>query len=168
MNKKGNAMGSVGAILMVAITVIVGLVLFSGGIAPNIGAATLTATYDTSAGNGAAITPVLGANTELLDSSGSGVQSVSSFVAVNATSGAAIHSGNYTITTRTIDETGELSTQLNATGGYAGAAWNVSYTLEPLGYISDAGGRSLAGLIAVFTALAILSVVLYRKELFDF
>ena len=36
----------------------------------------------------------------------------------------------------------------------------VSYTYYPNGYIDDAGGRSMAGLIAIFTALAIAIVAL--------
>ena len=168
MDKKGeaNAFAKMGAMIMIAITAIVGLVLFSGGIAPNIGAVTLTATYNATAMVGTPVTPGAGVLTELLDPAGNGVQAVSGFSAQNL-SGSTIEAANYTITSRQIDNTGELASFINASGEQAGQAWNMTYTYEPLGYINSAGGRSLAGLIAVFTALAILASILFRKELFD-
>ena len=52
---------------------------------------------------------------------------------------------------------------VNATGAgpsIAGTTVNISYTANPDGYISDLGSRSIANLIPIFSALAILIFLL--------
>lgn len=137
----------VGSILVVFVGVIVALALFNGGIVANVSTTTNTLSFDSANGQGT-LTP----NDVFQDLSG---KSVSSFVAINATSGDTIEAGNYTILNNQVVD-GVLTARINATTDYDGVIpWNVSYTYEPVGYINSAGGRSLANLIIVFAALAI-------------
>lgn len=155
MSKKAQ-MDMIGLILVIFLTVIVGLVLFGASV-QNIGQSTTLARQNTSSGSAALVigTPGVSQNLE-----GKFVDT-STFLAINQTNGATIASGNYTILNNRIVN-GELRAVINASGerAVAGQQWNVSYTFQPVGYIPDAGGRSIAGLIAIFMALGIMVVAL--------
>jgi len=154
MNKKGITTGgiTIGAFIITAVALIVGLTLFSGSIAGNIG--TLTQTIQVT--NETITAPAAGGNTTLRG------QAATSFIATNATSGAVIPSTNYTITNYNLNSaTGVIEAKLTIKAGtYAGQPWNVSYIYEPLGYVKESGGRTIAGLVGIFVALAILVVAL--------
>ena len=150
MKKKGQIAG-VGPIILVFVAVVVGLAILNGGIYGFIGDATTTDSVNTSAGS-AAFTYSLSA-VQLLEG-----KVVTDFLAINGSDGTTIHSGNYTITDNVVTN-GVIGATINTSGEYVGP-WNLSYTTQPLGYISDGGGRSMAQLIAVFAALAILVVAL--------
>ena len=88
-------------------------------------------------------------------------KSISNVVVINNSNGAIVPATNYTVTNNVIYNGQEVVTVLpKATADYRGYQWNISGTAQPMGYIPDAGGRSIAGLIVVFAALAIAAVVL--------
>jgi len=153
MNRKGN-MGMVGVMLMTFMGVIIGLILVGDAIFPTVGQSTTLSTL-----TNASITVVTPG--VLIDLPG---KHWSSVTIRNATgTGALIDAGNYTILNNQIDATtGELTAQLNASGERFSAAdaYNVSGTVQPYGYIPESGGRSIALLIAVFSALAIVVIAL--------
>ncbi len=67
---------------------------------------------------------------------------------------------------------GLLSVQLilnDTASAFAGESVNISYTANPDGFLSDGGARSIANLILIFAALAILVftvVVIFQNENF--
>lgn len=160
MNKKGQMeIGKeVGLIIMVAITLIVGLILLQGVISEQTKSTTLGA-VNTTKGNDAV---TVAYNTSIYLEG----KSVSNFVAHNASTGNLVGSGNYTITNnfkRT--DTGDLTVRLVISDAEIGDAYamtslNVSYDYQPLGYIDSGGGRAIAGLIAIFFALAVAVIAL--------
>jgi heptaprenylglyceryl phosphate synthase len=92
-------------------------------------------------------------------------RSLTSVILTNETGAATvvIPSTNYSITNNVINpDTGALSVRLspNATSpDYSGNSWNVSSAVgQPVTYIANSGARSVAGLITIFFALAIVVV----------
>jgi len=81
-------------------------------------------------------------------------------VITNETDGAAISSGNYTITDNVVYN-GALTARLvvDATD-FQSVNWRVTAVAEPLEYISESGTRAIVPLIAIFFALAIVVIVL--------
>lgn len=158
MNKKGE-MEQLGMILIVFITVLVGVILLVGS-AQNVGEAINTfdvANESISNANGttqAAIAQLQG-------------KFVSDVVVYNATDDAIILSGNYTIFNNQVIDGAEtagvnISIAAAAAGGWDdGGIWQFSYTTQPTTYISDGGGRAVAGIIIIFFALAIIVVTLF-------
>lgn len=148
MNNKAQMEGA-GVILVVAIAIIVGLALYTGGIAPNIGTATQTVTYSEQLSN----------TTATLDLRGKYIET---FAATNATnSSRTIPATNYTISNNVIGSDGELTAQITLEPGVGYATpWNVTYTYQPTGYVTDAGARSVTGLIAILSVLAVAVVAL--------
>lgn len=153
MDKKGigSDMG-IGIIITVFMGVIIALALFNGGIVTNVASTTNLQGFNTSSGD-AAFTPLGGGALQSLEG-----KLVSDFVVVNATGGN-INSGNFSLLDNQIVD-GTLTARINWTGEQAGTALNISYNFQPTGYISNAGGRALADLIIIFTALAIGMIVL--------
>lgn len=158
MNIKGQL--GVGTIIVTAIALIAGVIFFQS-IAQQVGSSTST---------------VAVAN-ETLDSVVNGTsqyltnyRALSDVVILNATdpsgftpNATVIGSGNYTVTNNVIDPTtGGLSVQItpDATAGWT-SAWQVSGTGQKPDYIADAGGRSMASLIVIFFALALVAAALY-------
>jgi len=149
MNNKGQE--GLGAIIVVAITIIVGVILFTA-IAQQSGSTTSLAypnvTLDT----------VVNETAQYLTD----YRSITDVVVQNQTGGVLITSGNYTITNNFIHPTsGALSVRIVPdTSADLKSTWFVSGTAQPLTYIPDAGGRAMVGLIAIFFALAVLVVAL--------
>lgn len=147
MNNKAQ---SVSVILITAIGVIVALVIFSGAIMPQVGLSTATADIQN-----VTITP----NQDNVTATRLQGVSWSNVIVHNETSGDLIGSGNYTVRNRVLDATtGELTAEINTSlrdASYRTGNWNISGTVQPEGYIEDSAGRAVAGLIAVFAALAI-------------
>lgn len=144
MNKKGQM--QMGMIIMTFISIIVGLVIFGSAIIPQVVSTTETIDLNTTADAGNEVTFSSGLLSNLEG------KSVSSFEAYNETT--LVDSGNYSLLNNQVSN-GDLTAQINCSGEYCGLPMNVSYTYEPVGYITSSGGRSLAMLILVFTALAI-------------
>ena len=152
MNRKWEAMGMIGVLLVVFVSVIIGLALFNGGITSNVGASTQTVTYTNQT-----ITFQAAGSTVTLNGKLS-----SNVVVINQTSGTVVPSSNYTILNNVIVN-GALASQLQAANGYFnGVGVNISYVSQPLGYIPDSGSRSIAGIIIIMAALAIAAIVLAK------
>jgi hypothetical protein len=149
MNRKAQLI-SVGAIIIVFMSIIIGLALLSGSFA-NIGNVINTNTVV----NSSQTFPVAGANLTLTG------QAASSMTIINRTSGVVVPATNYTINNYNIDTTGSLYSYITGNPGtYGGNTVNVSYTYEPLGYAKESSNRTIVGLIAIFAALAIAVVAL--------
>lgn len=151
MDKKGQV--NLGLIVMVFITVLVGVVLFQV-ISQEVGRATTTSE----------INVTLGAVTNGTDVYMTDWRSISSPIIINGTTGSTIAAGNYTITNNAIDPTtGGLSIRIEPHADspeVSSQVWNISGTAQPVTYIADSGGRALAGMIAIFFALAIAIIAL--------
>lgn len=83
-------------------------------------------------------------------------------VVVNRTNGVVIGAGNYTITNN-VAYNGGLAVSMkpvinNEIYAYG---WRISGTAQPIGYIDDTAGRSIANLIIIFFALAIAVIAIY-------
>lgn len=147
-NKKGEINPTV--VIIIAIAAIVGMVLLQAT-ASYTGAATTTASWSnkTVAVSTATYTDIQGAQ-----------NSVGSYTITNATGGETIASTNLSIVERVGDD-GQLTLSILKND----ARWNsknvnVTGTYGPDGYINDSGGRSVAGLIILFFAIAIAIAVL--------
>jgi len=148
MNDKGQV--SLPVVLSVFIGVIVGLVLLTGAFS-YIGTSTSTASIS----QGQYTSPANGVTVDLI-----GQELLSTPVVSNRT-GTVITAGNYTIaeTISAVDGLKRIS-YTTLTTEYQSQPINVSYDYGPEGYIESAGGRSVAGLIAIFGALAIAIIAL--------
>jgi hypothetical protein len=146
VERKGQV--AVGALITLAIALIVGLVLITDGISEPVGLMTTTknivnVTYTApTAGNSIALTG----------------QAYSNVVVTNATSGTLIPASNYTITNYVVQNGGLVTTLTAITGnslGWQGKGINVSATVEPFGYDTNGGGRAITNLIIIFAAIAL-------------
>lgn len=161
MNNRGEV--TIGMLILIAVAVIVGLTLLTGGISSNVG--TLT--------NKVAVIgehytfPNASAAVNYVTLKGQAVESVT---VKNRTGDVTIPASNYTITSRVLNN-GVLESRLTAVDTtYVNYLVNVSYTYEPFGYDTNGGGRAIANLIIIFAALAIAVVVLVPivKNIGDF
>lgn len=150
MNKKGQ-IASVGMIIIVAVTLIVGAILFTA-IAQESGKSTATDTLTnytiTAAANGS--------STYITAYKHLTVTSIT-----NGTTGGVIAAGNYTVTNNVVYN-GNLAVKVDtaAASEYGEETWAINGVGQPLTYISDSAGRSIVPLIAIFFALAIVVVAL--------
>jgi len=160
MNRKGQ----VSILLVCAIAVIIGLVLLQQ-VATNVEQGTRAVSGTVAVTNETFTTPALDAVKEL-----TGQELVGTPTVVNQTAGSEIIStGNYTIyeCVRTSDGLKGICYKTLTEAG-AERAYNISYVYYPDGYIDDAGGRSIAGIIVLLAAIGIAVVCLPRvKDLFD-
>jgi len=152
MNRKAQGALGIGVIMVAFISIIVGVILFTA-IAQQAGDVTNTVNIEnetfTAAANGASV---------YLDYRSLG----GTVVMTNATGGEVIDAGNYTITNNAIDPSdGTLSVQVQTDAtDYQSVSWNVSSdSSQPQTYVGGAA-NSIAGLIAIFFALAIAIVAL--------
>lgn len=153
MNSKRGEIGMVGTILVVAIAIIVGVILFTA-VAQEAGRATNTVSI-----NETITSPANGGIYNFTDYRNLGGVSV-----VNASNGVAIAAGNYTITGNVLSPTtGALTTTLTVEDAeFAGWSWFVIATsAQPLTYIEDSGSRSVVALILILLAVAIALVALF-------
>lgn len=155
MNKKGQ-MNLGGMIIVVAITLIVGMILFQA-IAQQVGSSTNTVALANQSLTGAAVNDTAQYITNC--------RALSDVKVFNATGDVEVGSGNYTITNNVIYN-GALAVQIvpgvSATPalGYKVGVWTIDGTCQPLDYIADSGGRAMANLIVIMFALAVLVVAL--------
>jgi len=158
MNNRGE-IKSVGLVLSVFITIIVGLALLLS-IADGVG-------ESTSLGTIANASFTMPANASATNLEG---KSVSSVVVLNSSDNHTITSGNYTVTNNQVVD-GVLTARFETRNVlYAGNATYISYTYQPTGYITSSGGRSIATIIILLTALGIGVVAIVpalRGKLFD-
>jgi len=167
-NKKGAMeFGMVGIIVVVAITLIVGLLLFQV-ISQEVGKSTNTITLGGANSNqtilSANVPDAINTKIDLI-----GQDLIGSATVVNATGGQTATSGNYTVGEYVSPTTGVKSiyfelddpqftgANLTASGSLG---LNITYTYGPEGYINNSGARGMAGLIAIMFALALAVVAL--------
>ena len=156
MHKKAQMMG-IGIFLSVFVGVIVALALYGPSVG-FIGAATTTVTTV----NHSITAPAAGVTVDLVG------QELESVPVVINNSNFVVPASNYTIaeTVSSVDGLKRIS-YTSHVGPYASKVVNITYVYGPEGYIDGAGSRSVAGLIAIFAALAIavftLSPVLKEK-----
>lgn len=147
MDKKGQI--GIGAIMVVFIGVIVGVILFQL-VSQEIGGATSTHTESVTAFTAPTTTQTL-----------TGQDLLSTAVVVNQ-SGGINCANNYTISEGVSETTGTKRVLMSVGAGDKSlcTALNYSYTYGPEGYISSGAGRSIALLIPIFAALAIAVLAL--------
>lgn len=160
MDRKGQVeMGiGIGSFLLVFITIIVGVTLFLASTQIVEGIRN-TYSYNSSAGVDAAYTvPADGITIDLY-----GQELIGTPLAINNTDGddGLIGVGNYTIDEGISATSGLKTIRYTAIGSeFDGSDLNLSYDYGPDGYLDDSGARSVAGLIAIFAALAVAIVAL--------
>lgn len=143
MNNKGN-LGMIGLVITAFIGLLVGIVLLNGGIYENVGTVTNTRT----ATNLTVTSPANGSTAAILG------QAIEGSVTVTNETHDDISSEFIFASSQVLNGafTGTITTNI---ANNANKNVNLSYTYQPDGYIQQAGGRSVAGLIAVFAALAV-------------
>ena len=165
MNNKAETLG-IGILIMAFIAIIVGAIIMLS-VGQTVGLSTTSIALGGANSNNtllAANIPALGASIDL-----AGQDLLSTPVVVNGSDGAAVGSGNYTISEIVSTSTGvktisfqlddeEFSKANQTASGSIGL--NITYTYGPDGYINSGAGRSVAGLIIIFMALAIALVAL--------
>lgn len=164
MKKKGQL--EIGGIIMLGIAIIVGAVIFAGGVSQNVGTMTQTATYNGTA-SGVITAATYNGTVEL-----NGVGVVGTPTIYNRTSGAVVSNGNFTFVSLVgADGQKSLFMLTSTNAAYRSQAVNVTYTYMPDGYVEDSGGRAITMLIPIAFALLILAgaiaYVLGKKGLID-
>jgi len=155
MNRKGEV--KVGMIIIVAITLIVGIIFFRV-IAQQVGETTNTwAIENQSLG---AVTNITVGGTPLYMTN---CRAMSGVIVFNATENVAVPSTNYSVANNVVYN-GALAVAVSPEAdfdlGYNTGIWTIDGTCQPTTYIADSGGRAIAKLIAIFFALAVLVVAL--------
>lgn len=141
--------------MMIPIMVFIGII-FALAVLPDIASnqATLTTTVTTPSN-----VTVAGAS---FDSGGSAYalagHDVTNLIVTNASGGMILNSANYTVTTRVIQSNGNVRDTIIPTiaSEFNKTSVNLTYTYSPDGYVDDSAGRAIAGLIVLFTVLAIV------------
>lgn len=163
MNKKGE-IGGVGWVLVVAIAMIMGLVLFQQ-IATQVEAGTQTNTGASVTKNYSATAGPVGTITEL-----PGQELVGTPVVYNG-SGKVNIAANWTAyeCVRTSDNLKGICYKATGNGnlddghGASNGSVKITYSYYPAGYIDDAGARAITGIIIILAAIGIALVAL-KKE----
>lgn len=157
MNNRGE-MNVTGLIIVVAITLVVGLILFQA-IAQEVGKSTNTVAWENKS--------LASASTNGLTQYLTDCRALSDVVVFNATNDVEIPADNFTVVNNVLDTNGALAVNFTSHGVPTGAGtaynrglWQVSGTCQPTNYIADSGGRAMANLIVVMFALAVLVVAL--------
>ena len=89
-------------------------------------------------------------------------QSLLSTATVVNNTGALDCANNYTVASGVSSTTGTKRVLISAPANTSACRnVNISYTYGPEGYIDDSGGRSMAGLIGLFSVLALLGGAIY-------
>lgn len=132
---------------MLFIGIVFVMALLSGGIFEGIGTVTQTR-------NVVNQTVTLGAVTLLQG------QAANNLVLRNATGGEIVPTTNYTLVNYDVS-TGVLRSYV-VKGSSPYSVVNATYVSEPLGYSTDAGARAVTGLIAIFAAVAVIGVIVWK------
>lgn len=150
MNKKGQTI-NLGVIIMVAITVIVG-VIFLQTIAQSVGDTTNTISLV----NGSYTAAADGEVFYITD-----YKYISGVSVLNGTTGEAIAAGNYTVANNVVYNGAEAIQITVDDAEFESETWFISGTVQPLTYIGESGGRAMASLVVIMFALAVLGVAIY-------
>jgi len=152
MNNRGQ-MVAVGSIIVIALAVIVGAILFQAS-AQNVHTVRNTVAI--------ANESFAAANNTLYYPISADYKACSDVVIYNNTADVIIGAGNYTVTNNVLVNGAErISVAVNySNAAYAGDGWNISCTAQPAAY-ADSGGRAMAGLIIIFFALAVGLIALW-------
>jgi len=138
----------IGLVIALAVTLIVGAVFLQAS-AQNIGQVRNTETLANES-----LATVVNGTAQYITTH----KAISDVVIYNETNNVIVGAGNYTITNNVVNN-GALAIEIlpDATAGYK-SAWQVSGTVEPLTYENSSGGRSVAYLIIILMALALVAV----------
>ncbi len=154
MNKKGESDIGFGALIVVFMAIIVGVVFFQV-IAQEVGRSTNTVTLENVSLGSAAVDDTA----QYLN-----YRALSGVVIFNATGDVPVPTSNYTVTNNVINPTtGALSVSITPntpSAGYELGVWTVDATAQPTTYVAESGGRAVVGLITIFFALAIAIVAI--------
>ena len=146
MDKKAQI--GVGALILTFVGIITALVILEGGLTTPIGDMTSIKNY-----NNDSFTLVTGASHTLVG------KYIESIVLKNASNNETIGATNYTVTNNVILSDGTLGATITGAAAigasYNNSAVNATYTYQDVSYISEVGGRTIAGMIIMFAALAI-------------
>lgn len=148
MNRKGQIGTQIGSLILLAIALIVGAIFIQAA-AQNVGESTNTVYVNQS------ISTVVNGTAQYLTN----VKSLSDVIVYNQTGASyVVNTGNYTITNNVVYN-GQESVQIMPNADpTVKTAWRVTGTGQPLGYISDGGGRSIASLIILLMAVALVVI----------
>lgn len=148
-------------LILAAVAIIIGTVVFSGAVAPSVG----TMTQTSNAVNVTYTMPAAGSYVDL-----AGQEYISGIIVTNATGGATVPTTNYTIVEMNSPTTGVKTVRMLSNGGnYSSRSVNVSYVYGAAGYIDDSGSRAVVNMIPIMVALAILvgAFMAIKLDLFD-
>ena len=156
MNKKGAAdvMGMTGGIIIVAITLIVGLILLQAS-AQNIGTTNTLSTLSNESLTGVAVNDTAQYITTC--------RALSSVLVFNATNDVEVDSGNYTVVNNVVND-GDLAVSITPGVsalpdlGYDVGVWTVDASCQPLTYDDNSGSRAIASIIIIMFAVALAVV----------
>lgn len=140
-----------GIVIMTFLSIIVGLILMSGSF-DYIGQATNTFTLS----NYTFTFPAAGSTVDLY-----GQELINTPAIINRSNGAVVPASNYTIAESISTVDGLKRIRLTAKAGYFNnVVTNASYDYGHVGYIDSSGGRSIADLIPIFAAIALVVAAL--------
>lgn len=163
MNKKAQTDKGIGIIIVFAVAAIVAMILFQV-ISQQVGDVTTTGRLDNSTFTAAAV------NETILITGKKVVGGVSTVIAINTSGNGSIDkpfgiediSSNFTFIDNTVIN-GNLGIGMQTAdkSAFAGQEVNLSYSLEPVGFISESSARNIANLIVILTAIATLGVAIF-------
>jgi hypothetical protein len=151
--KKGQGdFGMVGILIVTAVTIIIGLVLFQ------ISAQLIGTTTNTEAVANLTLGVADNDTTVYL----TGYQAFSDVVIYNSTT-SVVEATNYTVTNNVVYNGALVTTVVPispADQGYTGYEWFISGTAQPTTYVANSASRSIISIIVIFLALAVLVVAM--------
>lgn len=149
MDKKGQIQG-IGALVVLAFAIIVGIALLIGG--GGIAANSAQVTTLRNVANQSITLPAAGSSLEI-----PGFANYQGTpVVINATDSVVVPASNYTFSASVSTSDGQKSLFITSNGGLsAGKGVNISFTGVPDGYSEDSLGRVFPSLIVLFTVLAL-------------
>lgn len=158
-NKKGQ-MGGMGFIIIVAVIIIVGLVIFQV-IASYVASGSLTK----SESNNTRAAPTTGTCSDI-----QGYQDViGTPIITNSSNGVVVISSNVSLVEKVGTDGQQTVSLCTYDARYSGVNVNITGTFGPDGYIENSGARAVTNLIILFVAVAIFVIAIPNlKEYFDF
>ena len=144
-NKKGQL--NISMVILVAVGLIVGLVILQAA-SQYVGSTNEQTSYV----NASYTTPALNAYTDI-----EGCQEViGSYIIINSTSNTSVSTGNTTLVERVGDDGLKTVSIYQTAAPYASKPVKITFTCAEDGYIDDGGARSVASVIVIFCAVAIV------------
>jgi hypothetical protein len=145
-----NKLGGIGVLIMLAVTIIVGLILIQGSAQNTNGVLNTVTLVNTSFTAPAESGSVYFTDYKVIDS-----------VVIYNSTGSFVPAANYTVTNNVIYN-GALATKITygVINSYANDTSKISGVAQPLTYSSDNAGRSMTSLIIIMSALALAVVTI--------